>query len=204
MSSGAIQMTHDRKRCRRLARGLFRIVALWPLLLVLGSCASKEQKKSTDYSDLKMGQRIVKQMRDPHAIKSPFQKDVYNASRAVKTSNFKAGDYQGKRGFTSGRDNFKAGTFSQADKSSASADKGFAGAGEKSKWGGSSYATSQNRDAGRASPSAGEASTLGDDQFQIRTNSEAMRGTTNVKRPLILEDEPGYSEDFIKKLLNKG
>lgn len=204
MSSGANQRTHDRRTSRRLARGPLRTVALLPLLLVLASCASKEKTKTTDYSDLKLGQRIVKQTKDPYAIKSPFQNDVYNASRSVKTSGFKTGDYSGKKGFTSGRDDFKAGTFSQAGKSSSSGDKGFAGAGEKSKLGDSSFATTQNRDGSRASRSAGAASPLGDDQYRTRTNPEAMRGTSNVKRPAILRDEPGYSEDFIKKLLNKG
>ncbi len=50
---------------------------------------------------------------------------------------------------------------------------------------------------------AGQASSYTDDKFDPGGNPAALERTSNVKRPLILRDDPGYSEDQVKKLLNK-
>jgi hypothetical protein len=45
---------------------------------------------------------------------------------------------------------------------------------------------------------------MADDKFNTKGNPAVMKETTNVKSPLFLNDSvPGYSEDQVKKLLNK-
>jgi hypothetical protein len=172
-------------------------------VLVLLSCAS-EKKTKTDYTDLSMGQRVVKQTKDPYSIKSPFQKDVFNASETVKTSGYKTGEFSGKKkGFFGRKDKFKAGTFSQADKSSRTGDKSFSGADDRSNMGGSTYKTTQSVYGTQINRNGGQASSFTDDKFDPRGNPAALERTSNVKRPLILKDDAGYSEDQVKKLLNK-
>ena len=171
-------------------------------VVVLLSCAS-EKKTKTDYTDLSMGQRVVKQTKDPYSIKSPFQKDVFKASETVKTAGYKTGEFSGKKnGFFGRKDRFKAGTFSQANKSSRTGTKSFSGADEKSNMGGSTYKTTESGYGTQMNRSAGQASSFTDDKFDSRGNPAALERTSNVKRPLILKDD-GYSEDEVKKLLNK-
>jgi hypothetical protein len=146
----------------------------------------------------------VKQSKDPHAIKSPFQKEVYNASRSVKTQDFKTGEFQGKKkGFFGGGDKYKAGSYSQADKASRVSGETYARADDKSKIGGSTYKTPQSRFEGTVNRNAGKTSTMADDKFDTDGNPEALRGTSDFKRPVVMKDEPSYSEALIKKLLNK-
>jgi hypothetical protein len=111
------------------------------IFLLLVSCASKEKPKS-DYASLRFEQRVIKQIRDSGSIKSPFQEEVFEAKRAVKTSEFKADQFQGKKKSFFGRnEKFKAGSFAQSDKSSNAGNKNFNGADTKSKFVGSTYKT---------------------------------------------------------------
>jgi hypothetical protein len=172
-------------------------------ILVLASCASDERQKS-DRTANRYSQRMEKQIKDPHSIKSPFQKDVFHASETVKTSGYKTGEFSGKKkGFFGRKERFKAGTFSQADKSSHTGSKSFSGADDKSNLGGSTYKTTQTGYGTQMNRSAGEASSFTDDKFDPGGNPAALERTSNVKRPLILKDDAGYSEDQVKKLLNK-
>lgn len=186
-----------------MMRGKFCLV----LMLLLASCASDEKKrKTTDYSDLKLGSRIVKQTKDPFSIKSPFQKEVFNASQTVKTSQFKSTEYHAKKKFFAGKDKdkYKAGSFSQAKKASNAGDKTFSGADDKSKLGDSTFKTTQDPFGNKMSRSAGQTSSMADDKFNTSGNPAALKGTANGKRPLFMDNNvPGYSEDEVKKLLNK-
>ena len=177
------------------------------VVLLLASCASGEKKKkTTDYSDLKLGTRIVKQTKDPYSIKSPFQKEVFNASKPVKTSQFKSSQYHASKKFFAGKDkeNYKAGLFSQAKKTSPTGKKTYAGADEKSKLGDENYKTKENAFGSKMSRSASQNSSMADDKFNARGNPAVMKQTSNVKEPLFIKDKvPGYSEDEVKKLLNK-
>jgi hypothetical protein len=176
------------------------------LALLLASCASKEKRKKTDYSDLKLGSRIVKQTKDPYSIKSPFQKEVYNASHVVKTSEFKSSEYHAKKKFFAGKDKdqYKAGLFSQAKKTSPTGNKTYAGADDKSKMADDTYKTSKNAFGTKMSRSEGQTASFADEKFNAKGNPAVMDKTTNVKTPLFLNDDvPGYSEEDVKKLLNK-
>jgi hypothetical protein len=53
------------------------------------------------------------------------------------------------------------------------------------------------------SSSSGKTSAMSDSVFPTDGNPAVLKGTSNVKRPLI-EDQPNYSEDEVRKLLNKG
>jgi hypothetical protein len=188
---------------RWVNRARLALVVHAACVLVLPSCAS-DKKTKTDYTDLNMGQRVVKQTKDPYSIKSPFQKDVFKASETVKTSGYKTGEYSGKKkGFFGRKDKFKAGSFAQADKSSQTGSKTFSGADEKSNLGGSTYKTPESRYGTQMNRSAGQASSFADDKYDSRGNPAALERTSNVKRPLILRGDAGYSEDEVKKLLNK-
>lgn len=177
------------------------------VVLLLASCASGgKEKKTTDYSDLKLGTRIVKQTKDPYSIKSPFQKEVYNASKTVKTSKFKSSEYHASKKFFAGKDkeNYKAGLFSQGKKSSSTANKTYAGADDKSKMGAETFKTTEDAFGNKISRSASQTSSMADDKFNARENPAVMKQTSNSKAPLFLKDNvPGYSEDDVKKLLNK-
>src|SRR6187399_2748546 len=99
MMRSNIRMTREEARRRRCA-GPFMVMGHCCVVLLLASCASGgKEKKTTDYSDLKLGTRIVKQTKDPYSIKSPFQKEVYNASKTVKTSKFKSSEYHASKKF---------------------------------------------------------------------------------------------------------
>src|SRR6478609_874659 len=117
MRKSKLRMTRDGSRGRCCA-GQFMMLGHCCLVLLLVSCASGKKVTKTDYSDLKLGSRIVKQTKDPYSIKSPFQKEVYHASRTVKTSAFKSREYHAEKKFFAGKDKdkYKTGLFSQAKK----------------------------------------------------------------------------------------
>lgn len=202
MSSEPMAQRHENPGDRRKRGGLLMAVCC-VLASCLASCASKEKKAGSSYSDLTMGQRFVKQTKDPHAIKSPFQQDVFRSGRNVKTANYKAGDYKGRKGFFGSNEKYKAGTFAQADKASHASGQQFSGADDKSRMADSTYKTSQNAYDGQVNRNAGRVSSMNDDTYDAGGNPELLQGTQNVKRPLIERDEE-YSESFIKRLLNKG
>ena len=94
--------------------------------------------------------------------------------------------------------------FSQAKKTSLTGDKAYAGADEKSKLGDETYKTTQDAFGNKVSRSASQTSSMADDKFNARGNPAVMKQTSNVKEPLFIKDKvPGYSEDEVKKLLNK-
>jgi hypothetical protein len=196
-------ITGEEAGTRRWMRPALRIMGQCSLLAALASCASHQKDSKSDYSDLKLGQRIVKQTKDPYAIKSPFQTEVYNATRAVKTSGFKTSEYHGKKGFSSGKDDYKAGTFSQADKTNQAGSQKYNGANSENRWGSNAYKTTESGYTGKVNRNGSQVSPLGDTKFNTKGNPEALRNTSNVKRPLIQAGD-GYSEDDVKKLLNKG
>jgi hypothetical protein len=196
-------VNHEKAQPWRLARRMTLLFAHAAIAVVLASCASTKEPKD-DYASLKWASRVSKQIKDPYSIKSPFQNDVYHASKTVKTSGFKTEEFSGrKKGFFGSKSKYKAGTFAQADKSSNAASKTFAGADEKSNVSNTTYKTTESTFGSKMSKSDGQASPFADEKFNVRGNPAALQRTSNVKRPLILNDEAGYSEDQVKKLLNK-
>jgi hypothetical protein len=190
------------RRHRRALR-ILSVVSAAAAAMLPASCASPKEPKD-DYASMKWASRVSKQIKDPYSIKSPFQNDVYHASKSVKTSGFKTGEFAGeKKGFFGSKSKFKAGTFSQADKSSSAGNKTFSGAGEKNRMSDTTFTTTQSAFGTKMSRSNGQASPFAGENFNVRGNPSALENTTNVKRPLILNDEAGYSEDQVKKLLNK-
>ena len=126
--------------------------------------------------------------------------------KSVKTSQFKSSEYHAKKKFFAGKDKekYKAGLFSQAKKTSNAGDKTFSGADDKSKLGDSTFKTTQDSFGNKMSRNAGQTSSMANDKFNTSGNPAALKGTANAKRPLIMKDNvPGYSEDEVKKLLNK-
>jgi hypothetical protein len=187
-----------------------RRVGLVACIAMLASCASKEKPKS-DYGSLNFQQRLDRQMKvlksgKSDDIKSPFQQEVYNASRTVKTSEFNSGKgafRSKKKGFFGSKEKFKAGTFAQSDKSSRVGNQVFSGADNESRYGNSTFRTSQNRFSDKMSPSAAKTSNMSDDVFSTAGNPAALKNTTTPKTPLI-DREASYSEFEVRKLLNKG
>lgn len=175
----------------------------WVLLILCSSCASKD-KARTDYAGLKWEQRINKQMKDPQSISSPFQKEVFNASRSVKTQDFRVGNYKGKKGFSGSDDRFRAGTFAQSDKASLAAGQTFSGADDKNRMGGSAFKTGQSQYDGKANRDSGRASFMADDTYKTAPEPTALKAASKAKRPLIQDQKPGYSEEEVRKILNKG
>jgi hypothetical protein len=205
-------MIGDLKRANRgktRLRGL-RWCAAVACFAMLLSCASKKPEK-TDYASMRFEHRISRQMKALHkgneeSIKSPFQQKVYNASRTVKTSEFNSGKGEfrsKKKGFFGSKDKFKAGTFSQADKSSRVGSQVFSGADDESRYGSTTFRTSQNRFNGKMSPSADQKSSMADEVYSTSGNPAALKNTSNSKMPLI-ERDTTYSEFEVRKLLNKG
>lgn len=173
------------------------------MFVLLSSCASDDKPKS-DYAGLKWEQRINRQMKDPNSISSPFQREVFQASRSVKTQEFRAHQYQGKKGFSGADDRFKAGTFAQAGKASHAAGQTFSGADDQSKMGSTAFKTSQSQYDGKANRNAGKASSMADDTYNTAPNPAALKAASKSKRPLIQDQKPSYSEEEVRKILNKG
>jgi hypothetical protein len=192
--------------CAMTRRMLPRAWVMGPgswVVFLLCSCASKEKPKP-DYASMKWEQRINQQIKNPFGISSPFQKQVFGATRSMKTSNFKAGEFRKPREFSGGDDKFDAGTFSQADKASNAADKTFSGADDQSKLGNGTFKTSQNRFDGQANSNAGKASPLADDVFKTGPNPAGAKAAAKSKRPMIYDTpEPSYSETELRRILSK-
>lgn len=178
-------------------------VSSFALLCLLCSCAGQDQKKP-NYADMKWSQRVSQQFKDPTSIHSPFQKQVFNATRGVKTTSFKTSEFHGTNSFQSGKGEFKAGGFSQADKTSNVADKTFSGADQQSKLGSESFRTKQSRFGGQANSNAGRISPLANDVFKTGENPAGTKASKNARRPLIQDPvAPAYSEAEVRSFLNK-
>src|SRR5687768_1043853 len=109
MTKNEIAPRRKRSHAACCVRRLMLAVTHAASILVLASCASDERQKS-DRTANRYSERMEKQIKDPHSIKSPFQKDVFHASETVKTSGYKTGEFSGKKkGFFGRKERFKAG-----------------------------------------------------------------------------------------------
>lgn len=157
-----------------------------------------------DYASLKWEQRINRQIKDPSSITNQFQQKVYGASKSVKTDQYKAGNYNGSKSFSGADDKFKAGTFSQAGKTSHDAKQTFSGADDKSALANDTFKTTQNRFDGQANSNAGKVSSMAGKTYDTKANPAALKAVENSKRPLIQEMEaPSYTESEVRKILNR-
>ena len=173
------------------------------LLSVLCSCSGSGSKKP-GYAELKWSQRVNQQLKNPHAIHSPFQSQVYNAAKGVKTESFKTGSFNGGKAFSGADDSFKAGGFSQAGKASRAANETFSGADDRSRVGESTFRTGQSHLDGKVSSNNDRTSSMGGDVFKTGPDREGAKASANAKRPLIQDPvEPAYSETEVRSFLNK-
>lgn len=178
-------------------------LCLMALLSVLCSCSGSGDKKPT-YADLKWSQRVNQQLKNPHAIHSPFQSKVYDAARGVKTESFKTSSFHGGKAFSAADDSFKAGGFSQAGKTSPAGAQIFAGADQESRIGGGTYRTGQSHLDGKVSSSNDRTSPMSGDVFKTGPDREGAKASANARRPLIQDPvEPAYSETEVRSFLNK-
>lgn len=198
------------KRCDTLKRSgspHARVGLQWLLSIalsaVLAACSSKGPEKPS-YAELKWSQRVNQQLKNPHAIHSPFQSQVYNAARGVKTETFKTGGFHGGKAFSGADDSFKAGGFTQAGKTSPAAAQTFSGADDRSAIGGSTFRTGQSHLDGKVNSNNDRTASMAGDVFKTAPDREGTKASANARRPLIQDPvEPTYSETEVRSFLNK-
>ena len=178
--------------------------ALTAVGLLLAACTGKEKKKADDYAGLKWEQRINRQIRNPESIKSPFTNEIFKASQAVRTGGYRTQDFQGGRSFTGADERYQTGAFTQAARTSKSAQGRFSGADDRSQLAQGTYTTTDSRFNGSINSNADKTSPLADSLFKTSANPVGSKAISNSKRPLIQDQgKPGYTEDEVRSILSK-
>lgn len=185
---------------------LSKVTTLFSLLL-LAACSSTSNKGGGSGGDEDMGPRMSERMGKTDTSKrSHFEKSLGKGpkNKGFKTTSFhRQSDFQTGSSFSGGDDRFNAKSFGQSDKASSERDKAYSGRNDRSSLADDTYKTGASRLGGREASATGKVSSMNDDVFRTFDNRMGSKGMENSKQPLIMDEEPEYSESQIRSLLNK-
>jgi hypothetical protein len=177
---------------------------------LLAGCSSPSQTRRGEF-----GPTFRERMADVDRVlkksdfskRSAFEKEITDPATGKK---FKTGDYHAKdvkieKKFRGADEAFNAKGFAQAEKASKIDDKAFQGAEARSRLADGQFRTKDNRMAGEKSREGTKDFAGGAGVFATRENREGRKAIDKNKKPVIIDsDKPTYSEEEVKRLLNKG
>lgn len=189
---------------------LLVILCVTSLLAHCSSSARKDEPEGATVSRIdramnKGFNRKTKQY-DP-AFRSEFDQKTYLGNKKVKGKKFRTGEFNGTDAY-SGTSEFKAGTFSQADKASRAGDQTFSQAGKSPRDATQTFDTAQSRDASRSAQQSDKTFTQSDDVFTTRDVRDAAKAQEKNVLPKIIKAETQggetvYTEQDVKRMLNR-
>lgn len=190
---------------RAAARSIAPVVAL-----CLAACSSSKDPKRSEfgpsYQERYEATKKIITGKD-YTMRSSFEKQIPKNSteKTYKASTFKAKEAAGVKKF-SGTDNaYHAKDFTGAGKKSRTEQKVAREAADQNKLASRLFRTPDSRFDVKASSDGGKSFTQGGETFATGENRAASKELEKNKKPVILGPEkPTYSEDEVKRLLNKG
>ena len=187
---------------------------LLPLALVAGACSSSKKTSRSEYGPTyreRMSEftRSMKQKdfwSSDKTKRSQFEKELATSTteKKFKTGDFHAKDAKLDKKFHGTDDTFKTKGFAMADKTNKTAGKSFHDADAKNRMASEQFRTKDSRMAAEKNRNGEKMFASGGKEFSTRENREGTKAIEKNKKPVILDPEkPSYTEEDVKRLLNK-
>ena len=189
---------------RASARRIAPVVAL-----CLAACSSSKDPKRAEFGPtfterMNMTEKAIKDK--DYTMRSPFEKQMPRLAteKGYKAADFKAREAPAMKKF-SGTDNaYRAKDFGGATKDSRAAQKMAPEIADQSRLGDRQFPVSESRLNAKPSTDGARSFTQGSETFATGQNRAAAKELEKNKKPVILAPEkPTYSEDEVKRILNK-
>ena len=187
-----------------------RLVFLALAGVSLCACSSSDSgsKKSSSETGPKYAERSKKSNWSPKH-RSTFEKQ---AQEAEKNKTVKAGSFHTGRNFHTNEvsssttdKKYKGKDFAQSDKKNSSFEKSYQGANEKNRMGSESFKTSESSMNDKKSSQSGREFSGSSQTFKTKDDTQAANAGKKPQEPKIIENrKPGYTEDEVRAMLNKG
>jgi hypothetical protein len=142
-----------------------------------------------------------------YSVRSSFEKQTPKIAtgRNYKASAFNAREAPGMKKFSGTDSAYRAKDFAGAGKNSRAAQKAAPETADQSRLGARQFPVSESRLSAKPSTDGGKSFTQGGETFATGQNRIGAKALEKNKKPVILPPEkPTYSEDEVKRLLNKG
>ena len=180
------------------------------LLLCLAACSSPKAPKRSEFGPSYKERydamvNVIKNKDD--SMRSSFEKSIPKSTteKSYKASAFNAKDAAGMKKFSGTDSAYGAKDFAGAGKKSRIEAKTAREAEERNRLASQMFRTPDNRFDAKASPEGGKTFTQGNGTFATRENRAGTKELEKNKKPVMQEpDKSTYSEDDVKRLLNKG
>jgi len=181
------------------------VVALW-----LAACSSSKDPKRSEFGptfEERMGvmDKVIKDK--DYSMRSSFEKQMPKiaSDKSYKGSAFKAREAPGIKKF-SGTDNaYRSKNFAESGKYSRAETKVAPEAGDQNKLASRLFPAPESRLNAKASADGAKSFAQGSEAFPAGENRTGTKALEKNKKPVILgPDKPTYTEDEVKRLLNKG
>jgi hypothetical protein len=190
---------------RTAARSIAPVAAL-----CLAACSSSKAPKRSEfgptYEERMNGMDNVIKGKD-YSMRSSFEKQIPKNSteKGYKTSTFNTKETAGIKKFSGAENAYHSKSFFGADKKSRTEQKLAREAEAQNKLASRLFRTPDSRFNVKSSPDGGKTFTQGNETFATGENRAGTKALEKNKKPVILDpDKPTYSEDEVKRLLNKG
>lgn len=180
------------------------------IALCLAACSSSKDPKRSEFGPTfqeRMGamDKVIKDK--DYSMRSSFEKQMPKVAteKGFKASSFNARDAPGMKKFAGADNAHRAKDFAEAGKSSRTAQKAAPETGEQSRLGSRLFPTSESRLNAKSSPAGAKSFAQGGEAFSTGENRAGTEALEKNKKPVVLDPEkPTYSEEEVKRLLNKG
>ena len=175
---------------------------------LLGACSSASKKQRSDFGPTyreRLAEADKAMKKSDFSKRSTFEKQLTDATttKKFKTSDYHAKDVKIDKKFHGTDEAFKTKGFAQADKTSKTS--AFHDADTKSRLAGGLFHTKNSRMADEKSRDATKSFAGGKNEFATRENRAGKKALDKDSKPKILDpDKPTYTEDEVRRLLNKG
>jgi hypothetical protein len=199
-----------------VSRVAARSLAILPVL-ALAACASSKTKNETAKRN-EFGPTFRERMEitdkaikgKDYSVRSAYEKQIPKGT-SEKTSFFGTRNVSGLKMFSSTKNSYQAKAFSQADKKNHTELQTAREAKEQSKMAAQMFRTPDSRYESQVSHfesqtshESGKTFARGNETFATRDNHAAAKALEKNKKPVIVDqDKPTYTEDDVKRLLNK-
>ncbi len=189
-----------------------RIALLVALLVALGvtACSSSKTSKGSEFGPtfkerMSVMDKVIKNK--DYTVRSSFEKEMPKGTidKTYKVSTFKTKEAAGIKPFAGAGNTYHVKEFAEGGKKDRSETKAAREGDEKSRLASRMFHVPDPRFEAKTSSDATKSYTQGAATFATRENPVYTKELKKNKKPVMIKEDPKtYSEDDVKRLLNKG
>jgi hypothetical protein len=177
--------------------------------LCVAACSSPKATKRDDFGPtykerMSVMDKVIKNK--DYSVRSSFEKEMPKSTsgKTYRVSAFKAKEAAGIKPFAEAGSTYPVKGFGEAGKKNSNAAKSAREADEKSQLASRMFHVPDASFEPKATSDAKKAYPQGDSTFATRDNPVVTKELKKNKKPVMINDDKYYTEEDVKRLLNKG